>query len=134
VLRQEINAMYISLLKSKLHRARVTGADISYQGSITISADLAELAGLQEYERILAGNTTNGQRFETYTIFGTRGRGIIELNGATAHLGEPGDVLTIMSFGWYDIEDVTSHTPKVILLDAQNRAIQSQKEHRNKNK
>lgn len=126
--------MHISLLKSKLHRARVTGADVNYQGSITISADLPEIAGLQEYERILAGNMTNGQRFETYTIFGTRGRGIIELNGATAHLGEPGDVLTIMSFGWYDIEEVTSHTPTVILLDAHNRVIQSKNGQRNKNK
>ena len=125
--------MHISLLKSKIHRARVTGADVNYKGSITISADLAQEAGLQEYERILAGNMTNGQRFETYAIFGSRGHGLIELNGATAHLGEPGDILTIMSFGWYDAEEATSHQPTVILLDTDNRVIR-QRTGRNKMK
>ena len=125
--------MHISLLKSKIHRARVTGADVNYKGSITISADLAQEAGLQEYERILAGNMTNGQRFETYAIFGSQGQGLIELNGATAHLGEPGDILTIMSVGWYDAKEATSHQPTVILLDAHNRVIR-QRTSRNKMK
>lgn len=116
--------MHISLLKSKIHRATVTGANVNYEGSITISADLADLAGLEEYERILAGNLTNGERFETYVIYGTRGRGSIELNGATAHLGKAGDLLTIMSFGWYDVEEATSHQPNVILLGADNRVLQ----------
>jgi aspartate 1-decarboxylase len=115
--------VHISLLKSKIHRATVTGADVNYEGSITISADLADEAGLEEYERILAGNLTNGQRFETYVIYGARGRGLIELNGATAHLGKPGDLLTIMSFGWYDVEEAASHQPNVVLLGAENRVI-----------
>jgi aspartate 1-decarboxylase len=102
----------------------VTGANVNYEGSITISADLAELAGLEEYERILAGNLTNGERFETYVIYGARGRGLIELNGATAHLGKAGDLLTIMSFGWYDVEEAASHQPNVILLGAGNRLQQ----------
>ena len=115
--------MHISLLKSKIHRATVTGANVNYEGSITISADLADEAGLEEYERILAGNITNGERFETYVIFGARRRGLVELNGATAHLGKPGDVLTIMSFGWYDVEEAASHQPNVVLLGANNSVI-----------
>ena len=115
--------MHISLLKSKIYRATVTGANVDYEGSITISADLADEAGLEEHERALAGNLTNGERFETYVIYGGRGRGLIELSGATAHLGKPGDILTIMSFGWYDSEEAASHQPNVILLDANNCVI-----------
>jgi aspartate 1-decarboxylase len=115
--------VHISLLKSKIHRATVTGANVDYEGSITISADLADEAGLEEHERVLAGNMSNGERFETYVIYGGRGRGLIELNGATAHLGKPGDILTIMSFGWYDAEEAASHQPNVILLDANNCVI-----------
>ncbi len=96
---------------------------MNYEGSITISADLADEAGLEEYERILAGNITNGERFETYVIFGARRRGLVELNGATAHLGKPGDVLTIMSFAWYDVEEAASHQPNVVVLGANNSAI-----------
>jgi Aspartate decarboxylase len=80
--------MQFTLLKSKIHRAAVTGASVDYEGSLTISSDLAELVGLLEYEKILVGNLTNGERFETYAIYGEPQRGIIELNGATAHLGK----------------------------------------------
>jgi len=80
--------MELTLLKSKIHRATVTGASVDYEGSLTISSDLAELVGLLEYEKILVGNLNNGERFETYAIFGEPQRGIIELNGATAHLGK----------------------------------------------
>jgi aspartate 1-decarboxylase len=118
----------ISLLKSKIHRATVTGAEVNNEGSITISADLADEAGLQEYERILAANMRNGERFETYVIYGARGRGLIELHGATAHLGKPGDILTIMSFGWYDVEEAATHQPNVILLDANNCVIRQKAE------
>jgi aspartate 1-decarboxylase len=113
----------ISLLKSKVHRALVTAADLNYEGSLTISADLAELAGLEEYERILVGNLTNGERFETYVIYGMRGEGAFELNGATAHLGKPGDRLTIMSFGLYDIVEARTHSPKIIVLDEKNKVL-----------
>ena len=113
--------MDVSLLKSKIHRAVVTSADVNYEGSLTISADLAELVGLEEYERVLVGNLNNGERFETYTIYGVRNQGMIQLNGAAAHLGKPGDHLTIMSFGWYDSEEAATHQPKVIVLDEKNR-------------
>jgi aspartate 1-decarboxylase len=111
----------LSLLKSKIQGACVTGADANYEGSITISADLAELVGLEEYERILVGNLANGERFETYVIYGIRNAGAIQLNGTGAHLGKPGDRLSIMSFGLYHAEEAAIHQPKIILLDEKNR-------------
>ena len=82
--------MEVFLLKSKIHRATVTGGDVNYEGSLTISADLMEKCGLQEYEKILCGNMANGERFETYVIKGKRGAGEIIMNGAVAHLGKKG--------------------------------------------
>jgi aspartate 1-decarboxylase len=114
----------VSLLKSKIHRASVTAADASYEGSLTISADLAELVGLEEYEKILVGNLANGERFETYVVYGIRNAGAIQLNGATARLGKPGDCLTIISFGLYDAEEAAIHQPKVIVLDEKNRVTE----------
>ena len=90
--------MQITLLKSKIHRAAVTGASLHYEGSLTVPADIAEMVGLLPYEKILVGNLQNGERFETYVIYGPAGKGLIELNGATARLGAIGDRLTIMSF------------------------------------
>ena len=116
--------MDVSLLKSKVHRATVTSADVNYEGSLTISADLAELVGLEEYERILVGNMANGERFETYVIYGVRNQGMVQLNGATAHLGKPGDRLTIMSFGLYDAEEAAIHQPKIVVLDEKNRVTE----------
>lgn len=113
--------MMISLLKSKIHRAAVTGASVEYEGSLTIAADLAERVGLRPYERILVGNLANGERFETYVIYGPAGSGAIELNGATAHLGKPGDRLTIMSFAWIEERAAATHAPAVIVLDERNR-------------
>jgi aspartate 1-decarboxylase len=111
----------LSLLKSKIQGACVTGADANYEGSIVVSADLAELVGLEEYERILVGNLANGEQFETYVIYGIRDAGAIQLNGSTAHLGKLGDRLTIMSFGLFDGEEAVIHQPKVIFLDEKNR-------------
>ena len=117
--------MTICLLKSKLHRAVVTGASLDYEGSLTIASDLAERVGLLPYEKILVGNMGNGERFETYVIYGTRGSGVIELNGATAHLGKIGDRLTIMSYAWIDAREASSHKPSVILLDEANTVIRA---------
>lgn len=117
--------MTTCLLKSKIHRAAVTGASVDYEGSLTIAADLAERVGLRAYERILVGNLSNGERFETYVIYGPPGSGVIELNGATAHLGKLGDRLTIMSFGWYDEQESARHKPAVALLDAENKVVRS---------
>lgn len=115
--------MTICLLKSKLHRATVTGASLEYEGSLTIAADLAERVGLRPYEKILVGNMANGERFETYVIYGKAGSGAIELNGATAHLGAPGDRLTIMSYAWLDEQEAARHKPAVILLDEHNQIV-----------
>ena len=115
--------MMTCLLKSKIHRATVTGASVDYEGSLTIAADLAERVGLRAYERILVGNLSNGERFETYVILGQSGSGVIELNGATAHLGKQGDRLTIMSFTWLEEDSADLHKPAVVVLNEHNRVI-----------
>ena len=115
--------MHLTLLKSKIHRATVTGASLHYEGSMTISADLAERVGILPYERILVSNMANGERFETYVIIGERGAAQIQLNGATAHLGKIGDRLTIMNFGLFPPEEAVGHRPRVIVLDEKNEVV-----------
>ena len=90
-----------AIRKLKIHRATVTGVSLLYEGSLTISSDLAALVDLREYEKILVGNLDNGARFETYVIYGEPREGVIELNGATAHLGKIGDRITIMNLARY---------------------------------
>ena len=119
----QIELMELTLLKSKIHRARVTGASLDYKGSLTVSADLAELVGLLPYEKILVSNLNNGERFETYAIFGEARRGIIELNGATAHLGKIGDRLTIMSFARCTPEEAALHAPRIAVLNERNEVV-----------
>lgn len=115
--------MNLTLLKSKIHRATVTGASLHYEGSLTISADLAEQVGLLPYEKILIGNMGNGERFETYVIYGERGTGVVQLNGATAHLGKIGDRLTIMNFAAFSAEEAMRHRPRVIVLNEKNEVV-----------
>ncbi len=115
--------MHLTLLKSKIHRGAVTGASLHYEGSLTVSADLAERVGLLPYERILVGNMDNGERFETYVIYGESGAGVMQLNGATAHLGKIGDRITIMNFGFYTPEEAANHKPRVIVLNEKNEVI-----------
>jgi aspartate 1-decarboxylase len=115
--------MEVTLLKSKIHRATVTGASLDYEGSLTISADLAELVGLIPHEKILVANLSNGERFETYAIYGPPRRGIIELNGATAHLGELGDRVTIMSFARVMREEAVLHRPRILVLNEKNKVV-----------
>jgi aspartate 1-decarboxylase len=113
--------MLVHLLKSKIHRARVTAANVAYEGSLTIAEDLMQRAGLRPYERILCGNMANGARFETYAIKGRPGGGDIVLNGAVAHLGKPGDLLTIMSYALVEEVDANGWEPQVIVLGEGNR-------------
>ena len=115
--------MQLTLLKSKIHRATVTGASLHYEGSLTISADLAERVGLLPYEKILIGNMGNGERFETYVIYGEPNAGVIQLNGATAHLGKIGDRLTIMNFASFTPEEAAQHKPRVFVLNEKNEII-----------
>ena len=115
--------MDIHVLKSKIHRAQVTGASLDYEGSLTIDEALMEQAGLFPHERILCGNLANGARFETYAIAGERGSGQIQLNGATAHLGKVGDRLTIMSYAMVDVQIARKWEPRVIVLGEKNAVI-----------
>ena len=121
--------MEVTLLKSKLHLATVTGAHLHYEGSMTISEDLAQMAGLLPYEKILVGNMGNGERFETYVIYGEPGAGQIQLNGATAHLGKIGDRLTIMNFASYSEAEAAGRKPRVVILDRKNRVLRCEPGH-----
>lgn len=115
--------MQIHLLKSKIHRAEVTGANVNYEGSLTIAEDLMEKSGILPYERILCGNMANGNRFETYAIAGQRGSGAIILNGGVAHLGKVGDRLTIMSYAIVDPSEAKDWKPKVIVMGESNKIL-----------
>ena len=115
--------MQVVLLKSKIHRATVTGGNVHYEGSLTIAAYLMGKCGLQEYEKILCGNMANGERFETYAIKGKRGSGAIILNGAVAHLGKSGDLLTIMSFAAVSKKKAKGWKPRIIVLGKNNRIV-----------
>lgn len=113
--------MFVEFLKSKIHRARVTGASLHYEGSITIDRALMDMVGLLPYEKVLVANLANGQRFETYVIPGQAGSREIVLNGATAHLGKIGDLLTIMSFVHLEPAQATAHTPRTVTLSQDNQ-------------
>jgi aspartate 1-decarboxylase len=115
--------MQLTLLKSKIHRGTVTGASLGYEGSLTISSDLAELVGLIPHEKILVANLCNGERFETYAIYGPARQGIIELNGATAHLGKIGDRVTIMSFARVTPEEAAVCRPRILVLNEKNVVV-----------
>jgi len=112
--------MEVCLLKSKIHRATITGGDLKYEGSLTIASDLMEKCGLIPYERILCSNMANGNRFETYAIPGEAGSGQIVLNGAAAFQGKKGDLLTIMSFAHISKQRIKAWKPRVIVLGKRN--------------
>ena len=116
--------MQIQLLKGKLHRALVTDANVEYEGSLTIDHDLMDKVRLLPFERVVCGNMANGKRFETYAIPGKRGSGNIVLNGATAHLGQAGDRLTIMVFALLDEKSAPRHKPRIIVLGENNAIIE----------
>lgn len=115
--------MQIQLLKSKIHRARVTDAHVDYEGSLGIDQDFMDRVGLAPFERILCGNQANGARFETYAIPAPRGSRAIVLNGAVAHLGKKGDRITVMSFALVDRRRVRKWQPAVIVLGAKNEIV-----------
>ena len=114
--------MYRIMLKSKIHRATVTGADLNYEGSITIDKELLEKADIKPYEQVQIYNISNGERFETYVIEGDRGSGEICLNGAAARLVHKGDLIIIASYVMVPEEKVGSFKPKYVFVDEFNRA------------
>jgi aspartate 1-decarboxylase len=115
--------MLIQRLKSKIHRAVVTQADLNYVGSITIDEDLMDAANLIEGERVQIVNNNNGERFETYVIVGERGSGMICLNGAAARLVQVGDLVIIMGYAWMEFEEAKQFKPSVVFPDARNRVV-----------
>jgi aspartate 1-decarboxylase len=111
------------LLKSKIHRATVTEANLEYEGSVTIDTDLLEAADIVEHERVEIYNITSGTRLATYAIRGTAGSGTICINGAAAHLVSPGDLVIIVSYAEYSDNELDDHAPQVILVDRHNRPV-----------
>ncbi len=115
--------MIIEILKSKIHRVRITQAELNYVGSITIDADLLDAANMIPNEKVQVVNNNNGQRFETYVIKGQRGTGIICLNGACARLAQVGDVVIIVSYALMEFEEAKTYQPFLVFPDEDNKLI-----------
>ena len=115
--------MTLTMLKGKIHRVKVTQAELDYVGSVTVDEDLLDAAGILEYEQVHIVDINNGQRFETYTIKGERGSGIICLNGAAARLAQKGDLIIIMSYAQMTPDEVKGHKPKVVFADEGNKIL-----------
>ena len=116
--------MMRTMLKSKIHRATVTQADLHYVGSVTVDEDLLDAADLLPGEQVAIVDVTNGARIETYVIPGERGSGVIGINGAAAHLVHPGDLVIVIGYGLMDETEAKSHLPKVVHVDGANRIVQ----------
>lgn len=116
--------MRLEMLKSKLQRARITGKDIHYEGSLALDPLLMEAVGLLPYEKIQVVNVNNGSRLETYVIPGNKGRGEVILNGAAARAGEVGDVVILLAYAQVDAAELPSFQPRIALLDERNAIIE----------
>jgi len=114
------------LMKSKIHRATITSADLHYEGSLTVDQDLLDAADLLNYEEIQVVNVNNGARFTTYVIPGPRGSGVVQLNGAAARLGLPGDVVILIAYGVIEDAEAEEFVPRVVFVDEQNRIVRPQ--------
>jgi aspartate 1-decarboxylase len=115
--------MLRTMLKSKIHRATVTHADLHYVGSVTIDADLMDAADLLEGEQVTIVDIDNGNRLVTYAITGARGSGVIGINGAAAHLVHPGDLVILIAYGTMEDAEARDYGPRVVFVDAQNRQL-----------
>src|SRR5512137_1933026 len=112
-----------TLFKSKIHRATVTQADLDYEGSVSIDEDLLDAAGILEFEAVHVWNITRGTRLQTYAIKGERGSGVVCINGAAAHLNEPGDLVILATFAELDEAEARAHDPVVVLVDRRNGIV-----------
>ena len=110
-----------TMCKSKIHRGVLTGADLHYEGSLTVDRDLMDAADMREFEKVQVVNVNNGARLETYLIAGERGSGTIQLNGAAARLGAAGDHVIVISYAEYDEAELEDFTPKLVFVDERNR-------------
>jgi len=115
--------MQRSLLKSKLHRVRVTRTAVDYVGSIGIDLDLMKAANLLPYEKVVVADINNGARFETYVVSEAAGSGAISVLGAAARLVQPGDLVIILAFGLYDDSELAAHQPTIVFVDDKNRMV-----------
>jgi aspartate 1-decarboxylase len=113
--------MQLRMLKGKIHRARVTGADLNYEGSIEIDSALMEAAGIIPFEQVDIWNITNGERFSTYALSAPRGSGTAAINGAAARKVQPGDEIIITAFAWMSEKQALQWKPHVVLVDKENR-------------
>ena len=113
--------MQRQMLKSKIHRATITEADLNYEGSLTIDKELMDAVDLHPYERVMVYNINNGERFDTYAIEGEPGSGTIGLNGAAARKGLCGDMIIIVSFAYFTEDSLKDYHPKIVLLNESNR-------------
>ena len=116
------------LLRAKIHRATVTGADLHYEGSVTIDRELMDRADLVTHEAVAVWNVTNGERFETYAIPGRRGSGVVCVNGAAAHKVSKGDLVIIAAFSWMDEKEARAWKPHVVFVDEKNRPAELREE------
>ena len=112
-----------TFFNAKIHRATVTHADLHYEGSVTIDEDLMDAAGIWDYEAVHIWNVTRGTRLQTYALKGPRGSGVVCINGAAAHLNEPGDLVILATFAELDEAEARGHVPTVVLVDAKNRVV-----------
>ncbi len=117
-----------TMLKSKIHRATVTGAEVEYEGSVTVDRDLMDAADILQYEAVDIWNVTSGSRFRTYAIAGERGSGTVCINGAAARLAVPGDLVIIATWQKVEPSAAPSHEPLVVFVDARNRVADVRRE------
>ncbi len=115
--------MQITVLKSKIHRATVTGADLNYEGSISIDKNLLTIANIMIYEKVQVVNLNNGSRFETYVIEGKASSGEVMLNGPAARLGQAGDLIIILSYSQISPDEAAGFEPNIVMLDSKNRPV-----------
>lgn len=113
--------MFITMFKSKIHKATVTEANLNYVGSVTIDKDLLDASGILPHEKVQIVNNNNGARLETYVIEGPRGSGVICLNGAAARLVQPGDVVIIIAYCNLNVNEAEKHQPTVVFVDENNK-------------
>ncbi|MFG1797045.1 aspartate 1-decarboxylase [Nocardia altamirensis] len=116
--------MLRTMMKSKIHRATVTHADLHYVGSVTVDQDLLDAADLLEGEQVCIVDIDNGARLETYVIAGARGSGVIGINGAAAHLVHPGDLVILIAYGQLNEQEIAEYDPRVVFVDDRNRPVE----------
>jgi len=116
------------MFKSKIHRATVTHADLDYEGSVTIDADLMRAADILPHEQVHIWNVTRGSRLETYALEGPAGSGVVCVNGAAAHHNQPQDLVIIVTFAELDEAEIAAHEPRVVIVDENNRIVEDRHE------